>query len=135
MTDNSLSYTLVVTAAPGDNQANHSALAFARALLAKGHQLKRVFFYGAAIHTGNSLQSLPQDEASLLQGWQQLQQQAGTELILCIAAAQRRGVLDSAESQRFGHQQHNIATGFELAGLGQLVDAALETDRLLTFGG
>ena len=56
------------------------------------------------------------------------------DLVLCIAAAQRRGVLDESEAKRNGKDANNIAPGFRISGLGQLIEAGIQADRLVTFG-
>ena len=50
------------------------------------------------------------------------------------AAAVRRGVLDANEAQRYEKPGHNLHEGFELSGLGQLTEAAIVSDRMITFG-
>lgn len=130
-----MKFSLAVYSAPHSSQAAASALRFARALLAQGHQLYRVFFYCDGVHNASALAAPPQDEADLVSAWQTLQRQHQLDLVVCIAAAQRRGVLNESEAARWEKPAANLATGFELAGLGQLADAAVNSDRLITFGG
>ena len=54
--------------------------------------------------------------------------------MVCIAAAQRRGLLDENEAKRQGKDADNIAPGFRISGLGQLIEAGIQSDRLVTFG-
>ena len=56
------------------------------------------------------------------------------ELIVCVAAAQRRGIVDADEAKRQGKDATNIAEGFEISGLGQLIEAGITADRLVAFG-
>jgi tRNA 2-thiouridine synthesizing protein D len=42
-------------------------------------------------------------------------------------------MLSASEARRLEKPGHNLAAGFELAGLGQLTDAAAHSDRLITF--
>jgi len=56
------------------------------------------------------------------------------DLVICIAAAQRRGLLDENEASRQGKDANNIAEGFRISGLGQLIEMGIQTDRLMTFG-
>lgn len=129
-----MKFTLVIFSAPHSAQGAASALRFARALLASGHNLYRVFFYGDGVHNASALGAPPQDESHIVAGWQALQQQYQLDLVVCIAAAQRRGLLSVSEAERLGKPAANLAAGFELAGLGQLVDAVVYSDRLVTFG-
>ncbi|MGO2503745.1 MAG: sulfurtransferase complex subunit TusD, partial [Cobetia marina] len=45
----------------------------------------------------------------------------------------RRGMLDEREAARHGKQGATLEAPFELTGLGQLVEATLENDHLITF--
>lgn len=126
---------LLVYGSAHNSQASYSALRFAKASLRSGHEVYRVFFYGDAIYTGNSLSTPPQDELNLHAEWSELAQTHELDLVICIAAALRRGVLDEKEAQRFAKEHHNLGEHFTLSGLGQLADATQIADRLLTFGG
>ena len=66
--------------------------------------------------------------------WRAFAEQHGAELTICVAAALRRGVLNADESQRWERDGHNLAPGFELSGLGQLVESLIEADRVVEFG-
>lgn len=127
-------FTLIVQAAPYSHQSADTAYRFAKSLLDQGHSLHRVFFYADGVHTGSALASPPQDEPNIPERWQQLAQDHQLDLVVCIAAAVRRGVLDANESGRYSKPGHNLADGFELSGLGQLVEAIAVSDRTLTFG-
>ena len=128
------SFSLAVYGAPNTSQASYSALAFAKAAQHQGHTIVRVFFYGDGIQNANELITPPQDEANLVHQWQQLAQTHSVELIVCIAAALRRGLLDASEAKRYNKAQGNLAQGFIISGLGQLVEAAVLSDRFITFG-
>ncbi|WP_226702989.1 sulfurtransferase complex subunit TusD [Microbulbifer elongatus] len=130
-----MKFTLVVYGAPHASEGAATALRFARALLQSDHGIYRVFFYGDGVHGGSALSAPPQDEQNLLGQWQELQSAHDLDLTICIAAAQRRGVLSSSEASRLEKPAGNLADGFELAGLGQLAEAAAVSDRLVTFGG
>jgi tRNA 2-thiouridine synthesizing protein D len=127
-------FSLAIYAAPYSSQASHSAYRFACALLENGHSLYRVFFYHDAVHTASALSTQQQDEINFTLEWQALAKKYGIELIVCIAAALKRGVINQQESIRYDKAAFNLANGFEISGLGQLVDAAVVSDRLITFG-
>lgn len=129
-----MKFSLAVYSAPHSSQSAASALRFARALLQQGHQLYRVFFYCDGVHNGSAIAAPPQDEADLVGEWQALQRDHQLDLVICIAAAQRRGVLSEREAERLEKPAANLAEGFELAGLGQLADAVANSDRMVTFG-
>lgn len=127
-------FSIAVYAAPYSSQSSYSAYRFASALLENGHSLYRVFFYCDGIQAASDFATPPQDELQLTQAWQSLANKYQVDLAVCIAAALKRGLLNSQEAARYEKQASNLAKGFELAGLGQLVDAAITSDRLITFG-
>ncbi|TVU68755.1 sulfurtransferase complex subunit TusD [Cobetia crustatorum] len=126
-------YALAVYGGPYSQQASHSALRFAEALLARGHQLTTVFFYHDGVYNAASMMAPPQDEPHLRDRWLGLAAQGETRLQVCVAAALRRGLLDEREATRHGKQSYTLEAPFELTGLGQLVEATLENDHLITF--
>ena len=128
-------FSLAIYSAPYSSQASYSAYRFAFALFENGHSIYRIFFYHDAVHHGSALATPQQDEVNLLNQWQLLAQQHNFELIICIAAALKRGLLNEQEAARYEKPAFNLAPSFEISGLGQLVDAAVISDRLITFGG
>ncbi|RUR38480.1 sulfurtransferase complex subunit TusD [Vreelandella populi] len=128
-----MEYGLLVMGAPYTSPAPHSALRFAHALLAQGHQLSGVFFYHEGVHNASSLMAPPQDELNLREAWAELHQAHQVSLDVCIAAALRRGVLSEAEAKRHGKTSFNLEAPFELTGLGQLLTLQQRCDRLITF--
>ena len=129
-----LAFTIAVHGGPFTSQSAYSALMFTRACLEAGHRVHRVFFYQDGVHTGNALLSPPQDELNLHRAWLKLKAEYDLELIVCIAAAARRGVVNESEAARHNLSAHNLPEGFELTGLGQLVEACATTDRVINFG-
>lgn len=129
-----MKYALAVYGAPGTSQAPQSALNFARAVIARGHEISRVFFYQDGVHVASSLTTPPQDETNLSHQWQAFIAEHKLDAVVCIAAALRRGIINEAEASRYNLPGNNLAGGFELSGLGQLLDASSEADRLITFG-
>lgn len=125
---------VVVTSAPGSRQGAQSAWNFVQAALERGHRVERVFFYQDGVHNGSRLGVPPADETDLPGRWSQLAAERGVDLVLCVTSAQRRGVLDANEARRAGKDVHNIAEGFRLGGLGQLVEMGHHCERVVTFG-
>lgn len=126
--------SLAVYSAPFSSQAADSAYHFACAALAQGHSIYRLFFYSDGVHNASQLLTPPQDETDTLARWQKLGREHHIDMVVCIAAALHRGVLDATEAQRYEKPSHNLAEGFVIGGLGQLLDAAVHSDRLITFG-
>lgn len=130
-----MKFSLAVYSAPYTSQASDTAYRFACALLENGHSIYRIFFYQDGVHNASHLAAPPQDEPNLPANWQQLATEYNIDLVVCIAAALRRGVLNQEEARRYKKTAHNLAEQFTISGLGQLVDAAVSSDRLITFGG
>jgi tRNA 2-thiouridine synthesizing protein D len=126
----------IAIAIHGDAATSESprlALRFARAAVAKGHGIHRVFFYHAGVNLANSLIVQPQGEADPSAEWAAFATEQGIELAVCIAAALRRGVLGSEDAARYERAATNVSAPFQIVGLGQMVEAAITADRFVTF--
>ena len=129
-----MKFSLAIYAAPFNSEASQSALNFAQALLRQGHDIYRVFFYQEGVAMGNRLATPAQDEQNLVEEWRTLAGENAIDVVVCIAAALRRGILNQEEADRYEHDVANLAPEFSLSGLGQWVDAAVHADRVVTFG-
>lgn len=118
-----MKFGIVINEGPYQHQASDSAYLFCKAALEKGHQIFRVFFYHDGVNNASRLTEPPQDDRNVVARWSALAQEHGIDLVVCVAAALRRGIKDE-----------NLATGFRISGLGQLVEAGIQADRLITFG-
>lgn len=112
-----------------------TAVEFARAAIARGHSVHRVFFLDAGSCTGSANAVFPQDETDRLQPWVALAEEHKVELVLCISSALKHGMLDSTEARRYEKDAPTVHPAFIISGLGQLVDATAASDRMITFGG
>ena len=79
------------------------------------------------------LHSPATDEDDLHQLWCELAMQQRFPLHTCIAAAQRRGILDSLLATETGKGTSNVQAPFMLSGLGQLAEMLLTADRVVRF--
>lgn len=111
---------LLIQGGPLATSAGNNALAFARAAVDAGHSVGRVFFYKEAVAIGNRF---AEDKRGLRAAWLEFGAGNCVELVLCVSAAERRGVVE----------QHTLAEGFLLRGLGVLVETMVESDRLVSF--
>ena len=71
-------------------------------MLAKGHAVHRVFFYHDGVNNGTRLATPPQDERDVTARWSTLAAEHALDLVICVAAAQRRGIVDDDEARRQG---------------------------------
>jgi len=127
-------FGILVNEGPYTHQASDSAYQFTKACLEKGHEVFRVFFYHDGVNNGTRLTVPPQDDRNIQKNWTELGEKYNLDMVLCIAAAQRRGILDANEARRQGKDADNIAPGFRISGLGQLIEAGIVADRLVVFG-
>jgi tRNA 2-thiouridine synthesizing protein D len=129
-----MKFAIQINEGPYTHQASDSAYQFTKAALEKGHEIFRVFFYHDGVNNGTRLTTPPQDDRNIVKRWSELAEQHGLDLVVCVAAAQRRGIADEDEAKRNGKDADNIAPGFRISGLGQLIEAGIQSDRLLVFG-
>ncbi len=127
-------YTVMVNEGPYQHQSSDSALQFTRAALAGGHTIFRVFFYNDGVHNGTRLAVPPKDDRQLQKEWSELAKEHDLDMVICIAAAQRRGLMDANEAKRQGVGTDNIIDGFHISGLGQLIEGSIQSDRTIVFG-
>ena len=129
-----MKFTIMVNEGPYQHQSADSALQFARAVLAQGHEIFRVFFYHDGVNNGTRLSVPPADDRLIQKEWSELSKEHDLDLVICIAAAQRRGIMDKDESKRQGFDADNMIEGFRISGLGQLIEGGIESDRTVVFG-
>ncbi|SOB75267.1 tRNA 2-thiouridine synthesizing protein D [Marinobacter sp. LV10R510-11A] len=128
-------YTLVITGAPYSSQAPQTALSFARAAVAAGHTLDRVFLYGDGVHLASALAAPPSDETHWPAEWARFLKDNAIPGVACIASALRRGLVDSAEQKRYELPASNLLEPFIIAGLGEWVEGTMASSRVLYFHG
>jgi tRNA 2-thiouridine synthesizing protein D len=129
-----MKFSILVNEGPYTHEASDTAFQFTKAALAKGHEIFRVFFYHDGVNNGTRLTVPPQDDRNIVKRWSELAVEHKLDLVVCIAAAQRRGLMDKNEAKRNGKDADNIAPGFRISGLGQLIEAGIQADRLVVFG-
>ena len=113
----------MINEGPYQHQSSDSADLFCRAAIESGPQIERVFFYHDGVNNATKLTEPPQDDRNVVARWTKLAEEHGVDLVVCVAAALRRGIVES-----------NLAPGFRISGLGQLVESAIQSDRLVVFG-
>ncbi len=118
-----MKFGILINEGPFTHQASDSAYRFAVAALAKGHEIYRVFFYKDGVNNANKLSDPQTDDRNLVSLWSELSQENDIDLVVCVAAALRRGI-----------KEEIVKDGFRISGLGQLVEAGIQADRLVVFG-
>ena len=128
-----MKFNILLTGGVYSKQSAYSALQFCEAAIAAGHTISHVFFYRDAVTQASNLSVPLDDEFNAVDQWQLFQQKHKTPLVVCVSAAERRGVLSAEQAQEFAKPSSNLATGFTIEGLGALHDASLAADRTMTF--
>lgn len=119
---------------PPFHDESEFALSMVKQLVADSHKIPCLFFYGDGVyHAQSEAVALQGQNQSIIQ-WQQLIQKHNINAVVCITTALKRGVIDKTEAKRYNKIQTNLASGFELGGLGQWVDAVNNADQHLIFG-
>ncbi|MHB9112856.1 MAG: sulfurtransferase complex subunit TusD [Thermoleophilia bacterium] len=117
-----MKFGILITEGPYQHEASDSAYQFAKAALAKGHEILRIFFYQDGVLNSTKLMEPQADDRHIQKQWTELSTSNNIDVIVCVAAAKRRGINDSV-----------IAEGFKIGGLGMLTELAIEADRLVEF--
>ena len=68
-----------------------------------------MFFYHDGVNNASKLTEPPQDDRNIVNRWGKLNEEHGVDLVVCVAAALRRGI-----------KEENLAKGFRISGLGQI---------------
>lgn len=114
---------VLVNEGPFTHQASDSAYHFTKAAIEKGHEVLRVFFYYDGVNNANKLSEPQSDDRNLVKLWGDLAAEHNVDLVVCVAAALRRGIKDEI-----------LADGFRISGLGQLIELGMAADRTVVFG-
>ena len=129
-----MKFSVQINEGPYTPEASTTALNFTKAVLDAGHEIFRVFFYHDGVNNGTRYTTPPQDDRNIVNAWSELAEKHNLDLVVCVAAAQRRGIVDEGEQERNGKDGNNIADGFRISGLGQLIEAGIQSERLVVFG-
>ena len=114
---------ILVNEGPFTHQASDSAYHFTKAAIEKGHQVLRIFFYYDGVNNANKLSEPQSDDRNLVKMWGCLDKEHNLDLVVCVAAALRRGIKEEV-----------LAEGFRISGLGQLIELGMAADRTIVFG-
>lgn len=112
-------YTLVVLSSHLNN--NHDAIALAQDLISNKQQIATVFFLFDAAYTANSFIDMPTDEPNISKQWSDFAHHHQVKLVVCSASAARRGICTT-----------NLAPGFNLGSIGELVASCDAADHVVS---
>ena len=107
---------------PYNHEASDSAYNFIQASVAREHEIIGVFFYHDGVYNVTKLMEPPQDDRHIANRWSDLGA-TGIDIVACIAAAKRRGIVDDV-----------LVPDVRISGLGQLTMMTIKADRMVIFG-
>ncbi|GIU52814.1 MULTISPECIES: sulfurtransferase complex subunit TusD [Shewanella] len=113
--------------------ASFRALRFTESVLSLGHQVTSVFFYQDGVTNSSKLISPASDEHDLHLAWSRLATEHNLNLVNCVSAALRRGVLSDQDAKENRKETSNASKQFVMGGLGELVTNIEQSDRLICF--
>lgn len=128
--------SIQINEGPYQHQAADTAYQFAKAAIVAGHEIFRIFFYHDGVNNATRFTMPPQDDRNVINNLAELKNPDGSDVdrVVCIAAALRRGLLDESEATKNSIEGNNIHPAFRISGLGQLIEAGIQSDRLVVFG-
>jgi len=113
-------FVLSLHCAPSDHDTTQRLFKFATTCLEQGHSVDTIFLYQQGVYHASEDINLATDELAIASLWQTLHKR-GIKLMLCITAAEKRGL--------------NIAATnlFTVAGLAEFAMLASEADKWVQF--
>lgn len=113
---------------PYNHEASDSAYNFIKAAVDKNHEIQGIFFYHDGVYNVSKLMEPPQDDRHIANRWSELGKPKdeggpGIDIVVCIAAAKRRGIVDDV-----------LVPNVRISGLGQLTMMAIQAERMVIFG-
>ncbi|TMP41932.1 sulfurtransferase complex subunit TusD [Pseudoalteromonas citrea] len=113
-------FVLSLHSGVSDHLTLHNLSRFAHAALSQGHEIPCIFLYQDGVyHASQSLQ-LASDELNVSAIWQSLSNE-GISLILCVTAAEKRGI----DTKNTGI--------FKVAGLAEFAMLSAQSDKWVQF--
>ena len=117
-----MKFSILILEGPYHHESGDSAYRFVEAALRKGHEIRGIFFYHDGVYNVTKLMEPPSDDRNIAKRWSEIGAK-GIDIVVCIAAAKRRGITPEI-----------IVPNTRISGLGQLLEMAVDSDRLVTFG-
>lgn len=124
-------FVILITASPQNSQSHLTAIKYIKSLINYGETVSCIFFYRDAVSVANEFNQPPSDEPQLLNAWSELAETSNIELMTCVAASFRRGIIDVEEAKNRDIDASNLSKKFSIVGLGQLSAALSEQSSKL----
>jgi len=124
---------IIINGGVHNSQSAYTAYRFSEQLLQQGHQITQVFFYQDGVTQANELAIPMADEFNAVEVWSAFAKQYAIKLVVCVSAAERRGVIGPQQQAEFDKAAANLHPAFHIEGLGAMHGASLSADRTVTF--
>ena len=141
-----MNINVLITGALYSSQSGYSGLKFCQSAVLAGHTISQVFFYQDGVSQANSLSMPLDDEFEAVSQWRAFSESHSVPLFVCVSAAERRGIMSDEQvlehhlgssevesKDANGNLGGNIHSSINVAGLGVLHQASLDSDRTVTF--
>ena len=100
-------------------------------IYADGGIVDNVFFYAAGVDQTN--QWLEPDALAIAKAWEQLGQSYQFPLLVCVTAAERRGIYDAEIASQNKVPVSNMSNIFHAVGMGEFFARLHDADRLVQY--
>lgn len=117
-------FALLLTSSTFSSQSLASVLVFANAVISSGHSIDHIFLYQDAVYSVAANIDLPADEPDLAATLVQFCQQHQIDLLFCVTAAEKRGIISADQPAK---------PGFTAAGLAEFAMRQTSIDKLVQF--
>ena len=128
-----MKFTLLVTSPPTANLAVQHAAQFVQLASSAGHSIDNIFFYMDGVHNANAYMHPMNDEFNSHGAWCTIAKELRIPLLVCITAAERRGVIDKTLAKQNGSDGANLSAPFQQVGLSDFFERLHNVDRLVQF--
>jgi tRNA 2-thiouridine synthesizing protein D len=125
--------SILVTSPPIDSSAPQVAIDYCQSIIASGGHIDQVFFYQAGVYNATGLVPIGADKSKIRQGWLELAEKYAIPLLVCVTAANKRGIIDSQEAEQQGVQSYSLLPPFQQVGLGEFFTLLHNSEGLVQF--
>ena len=116
------SFILTIHASPWSYQSVLTAVQFAETAIKRGNQVKAIFLYQDGVLNASNSLDIMSDELNGQDPLLRLHETYGTPLLLCVTAAEKRGLNEDL-----------VHPSFNIAGLAEFAELTTETDKVVQF--
>ncbi|MBT0586338.1 sulfurtransferase complex subunit TusD [Alteromonas oceanisediminis] len=118
-----MSVSVLITTTALNTLTSQDAVDFVRYVLSNKGGVEQVFFYQDGVDHANALRRPLGDEFNATRAWHALAEDFSVPLLVCVTAAERRGIVEDKSS----------AFPFKQVGLGEFFSRLHQSDKLVQF--